>query len=102
MILSAAIPSSEITAAMLPADVGQAISPAVANGAGGEHLMALPLRDAREAFERDYLAAQLARFGGNISQAPPISSAWSARRCIARSSSSAFGASARAEDGVET
>jgi two-component system, NtrC family, nitrogen regulation response regulator NtrX len=28
----------------------------------------LPLRDAREAFERDYLAAQLARFGGNISR----------------------------------
>ena len=36
-------------------------------GFGGEHLMALPLREAREAFERDYLAAQLARFGGNIS-----------------------------------
>ena len=38
------------------------------NGFGGEHLLALPLRDAREAFERDYLAAQLSRFGGNISR----------------------------------
>jgi len=52
---------------MLPADVGSAVPPAI-NGFGGEHLLALPLRDAREAFERDYLAAQLARFGGNISR----------------------------------
>jgi two-component system nitrogen regulation response regulator NtrX len=28
----------------------------------------LPLREAREAFERDYLTAQMARFGGNISR----------------------------------
>ena len=27
-----------------------------------------PLREAREAFERDYIAAQLSRFGGNISK----------------------------------
>jgi two-component system, NtrC family, nitrogen regulation response regulator NtrX len=27
------------------------------------------LREAREAFERDYIAAQLSRFGGNISRA---------------------------------
>ena len=33
-----------------------------------EHLLTLPLRDAREAFERDYVAAQLSRFGGNISR----------------------------------
>jgi len=26
------------------------------------------LREAREAFERDYIAAQLSRFGGNISK----------------------------------
>ena len=31
-------------------------------------LMALPLRDARRLFERDYLNAQIARFGGNISR----------------------------------
>ena len=29
------------------------------NGFGGEHLLAMPLREAREAFERDYLAAQI-------------------------------------------
>ena len=30
--------------------------------------MSLPLRDARLAFEREYLEAQLTRFGGNISR----------------------------------
>ena len=28
----------------------------------------MPLRDAREHFERDYLEAQIERFGGNISK----------------------------------
>jgi two-component system nitrogen regulation response regulator NtrX len=66
MILASGDPQSEITAAMLPQDVGQ---PAAAgSGFGGEHLLALPLREAREAFERDYIAAQLSRFGGNISR----------------------------------
>ncbi len=30
--------------------------------------MAQPLREAREVFEREYLLAQLSRFGGNISR----------------------------------
>jgi two-component system nitrogen regulation response regulator NtrX len=30
--------------------------------------MTLPLREAREVFERQYLEAQLLRFGGNISR----------------------------------
>jgi DNA-binding NtrC family response regulator len=30
--------------------------------------MTLPLRDAREVFERQYLVAQIERFGGNISR----------------------------------
>jgi len=66
MILAGGDPTSEITAAMLPADVGAqgASTPAI----GGEHLLVLPLREAREAFERDYIAAQLSRFGGNISR----------------------------------
>ena len=38
------------------------------NGNGGEHLMGLPLREAREMFEREYLVAQISRFGGNISR----------------------------------
>jgi two-component system nitrogen regulation response regulator NtrX len=32
------------------------------------HMMSLPLRDARECFERDYLVAQIERFSGNISR----------------------------------
>ena len=31
-------------------------------------MIALPLRDARENFEREYLRAQISRFGGNISR----------------------------------
>ena len=30
--------------------------------------MSMPLREARETFERDYLIAQIGRFGGNISR----------------------------------
>ena len=32
------------------------------------HLVALPLREAREVFEREYLLAQIERFSGNISK----------------------------------
>ena len=42
--------------------------PSIPNGSGGEHLMGMPLRDAREAFEREYLRAQISRFSGNISR----------------------------------
>jgi two-component system, NtrC family, nitrogen regulation response regulator NtrX len=65
MIVASGESTSEITASMLPQDVGQAGQASVF---GGEHLLALPLREAREAFERDYIAAQLSRFGGNISR----------------------------------
>ncbi|MEI9902269.1 MAG: helix-turn-helix domain-containing protein [Hyphomicrobium sp.] len=41
--------------------------PLPVNG-GAEHLMSLPLREAREIFEREYLLAQINRFGGNISR----------------------------------
>ena len=39
-----------------------------AGSVGPERIIALPLRDAREVFEREYLAAQILRFGGNISR----------------------------------
>ena len=42
--------------------------PNMPHGNGGEHLMGLPLREAREVFEREYLVAQISRFGGNISR----------------------------------
>jgi len=56
-----------ITADLLPAEVGQG-SPALAEGGRTEHIISLPLREAREAFEREYLMAQIKRFGGNISR----------------------------------
>ena len=67
MILASGDPESEITADMLPSEVG-ALVPATPTGAGGEKLMSLPLREAREVFEREYLMAQVSRFGGNISR----------------------------------
>jgi two-component system nitrogen regulation response regulator NtrX len=67
MILVAVDPEAEITAAMLPAEIG-ALIPAIPSGVGGEKLMSLPLREAREVFEREYLVAQINRFGGNISR----------------------------------
>ncbi|MGJ8528298.1 nitrogen assimilation response regulator NtrX [Maritalea sp.] len=56
-----------ITAEMLPADIGEVL-PSVEEGAESPHLMTLPLREAREVFERQYLVAQIERFGGNISR----------------------------------
>jgi two-component system nitrogen regulation response regulator NtrX len=67
MILARGEPGEEITAALLPAEIGEML-PTTPGRAGGEHLMSLPLRDAREIFEREYLAAQVNRFGGNISR----------------------------------
>jgi two-component system nitrogen regulation response regulator NtrX len=67
MIMTTGDAETVITAEMLPDDIG-ANFPLSPNGAGGEHLMSLPLRDAREIFEREYLMAQINRFGGNISR----------------------------------
>ena len=52
---------------MLPNEI-TAIAPAVVKWDKGGELMGLPLRDAREMFEREYLLAQITRFGGNISR----------------------------------
>src|ERR1700758_353380 len=45
-----------------------AIAPTVVKWDKGSEIMTLPLRDAREVFEREYLLAQVTRFGGNISR----------------------------------
>ena len=66
MILAGGDPSTIITADMLPEEIGSNV-PLPVNG-GAEHLMSLPLREAREIFEREYLLAQINRFGGNISR----------------------------------
>lgn len=43
-------------------------APAVTHLNRADEMMQLPLREAREIFEREYLLAQIARFGGNISR----------------------------------
>jgi two-component system, NtrC family, nitrogen regulation response regulator NtrX len=67
MILAGGEPEAAISASMLPQDVGSMV-PNMPNGNGGEQLMGLALREAREVFEREYLLAQISRFGGNISR----------------------------------
>jgi len=67
MILTREDDHEHITADLLPAEVG-AMLPALPTNSGNEHLMSIPLRDAREVFERDYLKAQINRFSGNISR----------------------------------
>jgi two-component system nitrogen regulation response regulator NtrX len=67
LILAGGDPEAVISANMLPQDVGSMV-PSMPNGNGGEQLMGLPLREAREVFEREYLVAQISRFGGNISR----------------------------------
>jgi two-component system, NtrC family, nitrogen regulation response regulator NtrX len=65
MIVASGEEVDEIAASMLPQD---SVKTGQDGNAGLGHLLALPLREAREAFERDYVAAQISRFGGNISR----------------------------------
>jgi two-component system, NtrC family, nitrogen regulation response regulator NtrX len=67
LIMASGDSRDPIHADMLPAEIG-AIAPAVVKWDKGGELMSLPLRDAREMFEREYLLAQITRFGGNISR----------------------------------
>jgi two-component system, NtrC family, nitrogen regulation response regulator NtrX len=67
MIMTSGDPEAEMTADMLPPELGS-MAPPTPGGAGGERLLSLPLREAREVFEREYLVAQINRFGGNISR----------------------------------
>ena len=67
LILTPGDPKAVIRADMLPADIGSVAPGSLRNGSG-EEIMAMPLREAREIFEREYLLAQLTRFGGNISR----------------------------------
>ncbi|MCC0038591.1 MAG: sigma-54-dependent Fis family transcriptional regulator [Brucellaceae bacterium] len=57
---------SPITADLLPAEIGDVMPRAPSQS--DQHIMALPLREAREMFEKEYLIAQINRFGGNISR----------------------------------
>lgn len=65
LIMSSGEPGDVITADMLPQETAQTSS---AGSLGAERIIGLPLREAREVFEREYLNAQIMRFGGNISR----------------------------------
>ncbi|MEI9886944.1 MAG: sigma-54 dependent transcriptional regulator [Rhizomicrobium sp.] len=66
LILATDDAAQVISADLLPADLGS--SAPWGGGRGGDLVISLPLREAREIFERDYLVAQINRFGGNISR----------------------------------
>ena len=66
LILATGDPSQAITLKTLPPEVS--VVRATKGNNENEKLISLSLRDAREHFERDYLRAQIQRFGGNISR----------------------------------
>jgi two-component system nitrogen regulation response regulator NtrX len=66
LILASDDVTEAVTADLLPTDLGN--NGGWAGGKSGDLVISLPLREAREIFERDYLMAQINRFGGNISR----------------------------------
>ncbi|MCQ8185047.1 nitrogen assimilation response regulator NtrX [Parvularcula maris] len=67
MIMVSRGEEGQIAVEHLPDEVIGA-GPTLPAGPEMEQIIALPLREARERFEREYLLAQIARFGGNISK----------------------------------
>ncbi len=66
MILARNKEDDTITADMLPGEIGDMLPKPP--GESDDNLMSLPLREAREVFEKGYLIAQINRFGGNVSR----------------------------------
>ncbi|MCJ8309029.1 MAG: sigma-54-dependent Fis family transcriptional regulator [Rhizobiaceae bacterium] len=66
MILSRGEEGEAVSAEHLPGEISDMLPKTP--GTSDEHIMSMPLREAREIFERDYLLAQITRFGGNISR----------------------------------
>lgn len=67
VIMATGEATDPIRADMLPPEITNS-TPSVLRWEKGGEIMGLPLRDAREMFEREYLLAQVTRFGGNISR----------------------------------
>lgn len=57
-----------VTAAELPTEIRDNVPLASVTGTRSNEMIIMPLREARELFEREYLMAQVNRFSGNISQ----------------------------------
>lgn len=67
LIMAQGEPGSAINSAMLPQEVFSA-EPLAATNELTANMITMPLREARELFEKYYLSAQVSRFGGNISK----------------------------------
>jgi two-component system, NtrC family, nitrogen regulation response regulator NtrX len=67
LIMAPGGPTDPIRADMLPPEIGSG-APALLTIDPTADIMGLPLREARDLFETQYLQAQLMRFGGNISR----------------------------------
>ncbi len=67
MIMAPGSPGDPLRADALPPEIG-AGAPALLTLDPAADIMSLPLREARDLFETQYLQAQLLRFGGNISR----------------------------------
>ncbi|THD80795.1 MAG: sigma-54-dependent Fis family transcriptional regulator [Phenylobacterium sp.] len=65
LILAPGLAGDAISADLLPAE---ATVSEQSTSLGAERIISLPLREAREVFEREYLNAQMLRFSGNISR----------------------------------
>ena len=59
--------SREISVDIIPPQIIKKKSPSSRNNSQFQ-ILGLPLREAREIFEREYLISQVSRFGGNISR----------------------------------
>lgn len=67
LIMAPGSHTESIRAEMLPADLSSD-APQMLRLERSDEIMMLPLREAREMFEREYLMAQVIRYGGNISR----------------------------------
>ena len=67
LIMAPGDPRTDIGVDGLPPELVEAATAGLGSAGNGE-LMVLPIREAREHFERAYLQAQLERFSGNISR----------------------------------
>lgn len=67
LIMSSGDPQNALTPKQLPGELYES-SPAMLSPEFNADVLSMPLREARELFERQYLSSQISRFGGNISR----------------------------------
>lgn len=68
LIMAGGNPLESVTGAMLPPEIISGVPFANNWQSKTAEIVVMPLREAREAFEKEYLLAQMQRFEGNVSQ----------------------------------